>query len=151
METWKISEASRIISIIEKHRSINEKAMTIRWHLVKINENSDLAQMLHNSDQDISTLSLSLQPGFEYVVDVSVTGQTSTEGFKDLDSEKRGCKLDNEVDKKSDLHHILFARTNVLSSKRKKTISSIGEVLSIFWWRCFSNHDIYNYEFMQEL
>ena len=43
-----------------------------------------------------------------------------------------GSNLDNEVDKKADLHHILFARTNVLSSKRKKSTSSIREVLLIF-------------------
>ena len=75
--------------------------------LMEVNQNSDVAQMLHNSDQDISTMSLSLQPGFEYVIDVSVTGQTSTAGFKDLDSEKRKCKLENEVNKDSILKKYL--------------------------------------------
>ena len=57
--------------------------------------------MLAGNKQDTETKSIILKPGYEYVIEVSMDGQESTNGFKELSLDQRKCKLNHEIDKSS--------------------------------------------------
>ena len=65
---------------------------------MQINQDKDLAQILQNDVQELSTGSITLKPGPEYVIEVDAKGQTATKAFRDLSIEERKCKLEHEVD-----------------------------------------------------
>ena len=66
-----------------------------------VNQNTDFSQIFHNSNQDIDERSMTLIPGNEYEIRVSISGQKSTEAFDDLTLEQRKCRLAQEVEKSS--------------------------------------------------
>ena len=68
---------------------------------IQVHSNKDFAQILYANDQDMGTRSLSLQPGFEYEVQVSVSGQMTTPVFEELSIDDRDCRLPYEIQKDS--------------------------------------------------
>ena len=64
---------------------------------MQIHQNKEIAQILYASNQDFDMKSVSLKPGFEYIIELSPFGQTSTQLFKELPIEKRKCLLENEI------------------------------------------------------
>ena len=66
-----------------------------------MNQNKEFPQILYSSSQDVRTKSLSLKPGYEYEIEISMNGQVSSEGFHSLSLEQRNCRLNHEVDKNS--------------------------------------------------
>ena len=66
---------------------------------MQIHQNKEIAQILYASNQDFDMKSVSLKPGFEYTIELSPFGQTSTKLFKELPIEKRKCLLENEIPK----------------------------------------------------
>ena len=71
---------------------------TIEMH---IHQRTELAQILHELDQDHSRRSFTLKSGHEYTFEVSIEGRMITENFRELPIKQRKCKLPNEVDETS--------------------------------------------------
>ena len=65
--------------------------------LLQIDQNKNIPHLLQNGYQDVKAMPITLEPGNEYIIEVSANGQKSTKGFRDLSVEKRQCKLSNEV------------------------------------------------------
>lgn len=63
----------------------------------QVNQDKELAQIFHKSLQEENMKSLSLKPGFEYTLKISVTGQISTQEFQDLSLNHRKCRLSHEI------------------------------------------------------
>ena len=76
-----------------KHRDFNIQ--------LQVNENKRLPQILHSSFQEKTTKSLTLKPGYEYKIEISMDGQIGTNGFQDLPLIQRNCRLNHEINKDS--------------------------------------------------
>ena len=64
---------------------------------MQIHEGKSLPQILYGVVQDKDQRSMSLKPGYEYVIEMYPYGQISTNDFKDMSMEKRGCRLPHET------------------------------------------------------
>ena len=67
----------------------------------QLHQSSEFAHLLMDSNYDKFTTSLTLDANNEYFIDVSPTGQLSTEAFRDFDFQQRQCHLQHEVHQKS--------------------------------------------------
>ena len=63
----------------------------------QLHQPTEFAHMSLDSNYKKYTKSLTLKPGYEYEIDIFPNGQMSTQGFKDLTFQQRGCHLKNEV------------------------------------------------------
>ena len=90
-------------------RSRNKKDFNI---LMQIHQNKTLGHMLDDKDLNSKIKTISLQPGYEYTIVVSPSGQESTNGFKQLSLEQRSCRLDHEVQEGS--HFKVYSKNNCL-------------------------------------
>ena len=68
---------------------------------MQIHEGKGFPQILYGIDQDKDQRSISLEPGYEYEVELYPYGQMSTEDFKEMSLEKRGCRLNHETIERS--------------------------------------------------
>ena len=68
---------------------------------MQIHPRTEMAQILHELNQDHSLRSYTLKRGHEYTFEVSIDGRIVTENFLMLPIGKRKCKLSGEVDKNS--------------------------------------------------
>ena len=64
---------------------------------LQIHEGKGFPQILYGINQDKDQRSISLKPGFEYVIKLYPYGQLSTEDVKDLSLDKRQCRLSHET------------------------------------------------------
>ena len=64
---------------------------------MQIHPRTELAQILHELNQDHSTRSFTLTKGHEYIFEVDIDGRIITENFRHLPIDQRKCKLQNEV------------------------------------------------------
>ena len=68
---------------------------------MQIHPRTELAQILHELNQDHATRSFTLKKGHEYNFEVSIDGRMITENFRELPIDERKCKLQDEVDANS--------------------------------------------------
>ena len=64
---------------------------------LQLHQSNEFAHMLMDSNYDQLTTALKLEANNEYYIDISPTGQVSTQGFRDIDHAQRKCHLKNEV------------------------------------------------------
>ena len=64
---------------------------------MQINGNKAIPLILFHDIQDFSMRSLSLSPGYEHTIELSLNGQNSTETFQNLPLADRKCRFENEV------------------------------------------------------
>ena len=64
---------------------------------LQINQIKDVPQILHGNKQDNDLKSISLKPGFEYVIELTPVGQVSASDFQDLSLQQRECRLSHEI------------------------------------------------------
>ena len=67
----------------------------------QINQEKELAQILHLNAQDFKTKSIRLKKGYEHTIEISLNGRTTTNGFETLSLTQRGCRLDHETHENS--------------------------------------------------
>ena len=61
--------------------------------------------ILYGGNQEQSLKSMSLEPGFEYIIELDPYGQLSSNDFKSMALDKRQCQLDNEIFDNSSHHY----------------------------------------------
>ena len=64
---------------------------------MQITQGKDFPQILYSGEQDMDERSITLFPGFEYVIELDPRGQKSTEDFQALSMEIRQCRLKDEI------------------------------------------------------
>ena len=64
---------------------------------MQINQNEDYAHILFGSQQENEQKSLTLKPGNEYEIEVSMKGTKSTSDFQKLSLDQRKCRLSHEI------------------------------------------------------
>ena len=64
---------------------------------MQINHNNDYAAILFGSKQENSEKSLTLKPGMEYEIEISMNGKKSTSDFQKLSLAQRNCRLAHEI------------------------------------------------------
>ena len=79
---------------------------------MQIYDGKSLPQILFGASQDKDQRSISLQPGYEYVIELYPYGQFSTDDFKDMGMDKRGCRLIHEF--LEEATHPIYTKDNCL-------------------------------------
>ena len=64
---------------------------------LQVQEDKGFPSILYGSNQEEDMKSISLKPGFEYIIDLDPYGQISSEDFKAMSLEKLQCRLSHEV------------------------------------------------------
>ena len=64
---------------------------------LQINHHDSLPRILHANEENIDQSSISLMFGHEYEINIYPSGRFSTDGFKQLSLDQRGCRLSHEV------------------------------------------------------
>ena len=64
---------------------------------MQINHNNDYAAILFGSKQENGEKSLTLKPGTEYEIELSMNGKKSTSDFQKLSLAQRNCRLTHEI------------------------------------------------------
>ena len=72
---------------------------------MQIHPINELAQILHEPNQDHSTRSFTLKERREYTFEVTIDGRIITDNFRELTIDQRKCKLKKEVDQNSWFMH----------------------------------------------
>ena len=78
--------------------------------MLQIHQPKELANMIIESSHDKFSGPITLQNGYEYMIDIHPYGQVSTNEFRRNSLEQRGCRLDHEVDKNSKFN--IYTRKN---------------------------------------
>ena len=65
---------------------------------LQVHSAKDLANMIVESNYEDKSETISLQEGYEYMIDIYPHGQISTPEYKALSYQQRKCKLENEVE-----------------------------------------------------
>ena len=68
--------------------------------------------ILYGGNQEQSLKSMSLEPGFEYIIELDPYGQLSSNDFKSMALDKRQCQLDNEIFDNST--HQIYTKANCI-------------------------------------
>ena len=68
---------------------------------MQMSEAKGFPQILHGMNQDKNQRSISLEPGYEYEIELNPYGQISSQDFREMSLEKRGCRLSHETMEKS--------------------------------------------------
>ena len=64
---------------------------------IQVQGHKAFPNVLYGGNQEQSMKSMSLEPGFEYIIELDPNGQLSTDDFKSMSLEKRQCRLDHEI------------------------------------------------------
>ena len=64
---------------------------------MQVHSKTGFPQILYESQQEDDQKSISLEPGYEYEIILDPYGQVSTEAFKALSLDERGCRLKHEL------------------------------------------------------
>ena len=64
---------------------------------MQINQNADYAHILFGSQQENAQKSMTLKPGYEYEIEVSMDRKKSTPDFRKFTLEQRNCRLSHEI------------------------------------------------------
>ena len=79
---------------------------------MQIQGGKDFPNILFGSNQEKNMKSISLQPGYEYAIELDPYGQLSTEDFKAMPLENRKCRLDHEIFDNST--HSIYTKANCI-------------------------------------
>ena len=79
---------------------------------MQIQEGKGFSSILFGSNQEKIMKFLSLQSGYEYVIELDPYGQLSTEDFKSMPLDSRKCRLDNEMFDNST--HPIYTKANCI-------------------------------------
>ena len=79
---------------------------------MQIEGGSGFPNILFGSNQEKIMKSISLQPGYEYEIELDPYGQLSTEDFKAMPLDNRKCRLDHEIFDNSS--HPMYTKANCI-------------------------------------
>ena len=79
---------------------------------LQVQEGKGFPQILYGVNQDRNQRSISLKPGYEYVIELQPYGKVSTDEVKDMPLDKRKCRLIHETLDGST--HPLYTKDNCL-------------------------------------
>ena len=79
---------------------------------MQIHESKGFPQILYGVNQDEDLRSISLKPGYEYLIELQPYGQVSSEDFKEMSLKKRKCRLMHETI--AGATHPIYTRRNCL-------------------------------------
>ena len=79
---------------------------------MQIQERKGFPKILYGLNQDMDQRSISLRPGHEYKIELYPYGQVTTEDFKILSQDKRGCRLKHET--LPNATHPIYTRDNCI-------------------------------------
>ena len=79
---------------------------------MQIQEGKGFPKILYGLNQDLDQRSISLKPGHEYNIELHPYGQVTTQDFKELSQEKRGCRLRHET--LPNATHPIYTRDNCI-------------------------------------
>ena len=118
---------------------------------MQINQNKDYAAILFGSKQEKGQKSITLKPGTEYEIEVSMDGKISTPDFQKLSLNQRKCRLSHEILQnatyevytKANCRYdckvtLAFKECNCIPVEFVNTIDN-AEICDIFGKTCFMN------------
>ena len=79
---------------------------------IQIHEQKGFPKILYGLNQDLDQRSISLKPGHEYKIELYPYGQVTTDDFKAMSIDKRGCRLGHKT--LSNATHPIYTRDNCI-------------------------------------